>query len=57
MVITDYWSFCSVDFRGVLYYNNYKVNHSKFYICGIHNVYIIIRKDVLKWASLIPIKR
>nr|DAY88573.1 MAG TPA: hypothetical protein [Caudoviricetes sp.] len=26
-------------------------------MCGIQIVYIIIRKDVLKWASLIPIKR
>ena len=25
-------------------------------MCGIQIVYIIIRKDVLKWASLIPIK-
>lgn len=29
MVITDYWSFCSVDFKAILYYNKYKVNHSK----------------------------
>ncbi len=26
-------------------------------MCGIQIVYIIIRKDVLKWASLIPIKK